>query len=312
MANTSEFIWSNGELVPWHQATVHVLSHALHYGTSVFEGIRCYDTPNGPVVFRHREHMQRLKDSAKIYRFPIPYSVDELMEACRHTLVANKLNSAYIRPLGFVGDVGLGVCPPPETKMDLIIAAFAWGSYLGEEALANGVDAMVSSWNRAAPNTIPTAAKAGGNYLSSLLVGGEARRHGYAEGIALDVRGYLSEGAGENLFMIKGGVIYTPPATSAILPGITRDTIMVLAREAGYEVREEPIAREALYLADEVFMTGTAAEMVPVRSVDQIEVGNGKRGPITEELQATFFGLFNGKTEDKWGWLDPVSPAADR
>nr|ADI16998.1 branched-chain amino acid aminotransferase/4-amino-4-deoxychorismate lyase [uncultured Vibrionales bacterium HF0010_22E23] len=312
MANTSEFIWSNGELVPWHQATVHVLSHALHYGTSVFEGIRCYDTPNGPVVFRHREHMQRLKDSAKIYRFPIPYSVDELMEACRETLRANKLNSAYIRPLGFVGDVGLGVCPPPETKMDLIIAAFAWGSYLGEEALANGVDAMVSSWNRAAPNTIPTAAKAGGNYLSSLLVGGEARRHGYAEGIALDVRGYLSEGAGENLFMVKGGVIYTPPATSAILPGITRDTIMVLAREAGYEVREEPIAREALYLADEVFMTGTAAEMVPVRSVDQIEVGNGKRGPITEQLQSAFFGLFNGQTEDKWGWLDPVSPDASK
>ncbi|WP_434357679.1 branched-chain amino acid transaminase [Parasalinivibrio latis] len=306
MANTAEFIWFNGELVKWHEAKVHVLTHAMHYGTSVFEGIRCYNTPNGPVVFRHREHMQRLKDSAKIYRFPIPYNVDELMEACRETLRANKLDSAYIRPLGFVGNVGLGVCPPPETEMELIIAAFAWGSYLGEEALANGVDAMISSWNRSAPNTIPTAAKAGGNYLSSLLVGGEARRHGYAEGIALDVRGYLSEGAGENLFVIKNSVISTPPATSAILPGITRDSIMTLAREAGYEVREEPIAREALYLADEVFMTGTAAEIVPVRSVDQIEVGKGKRGPITEELQSAFFGLFNGQTEDKWGWLDPV------
>ncbi|MEI8594286.1 branched-chain amino acid transaminase [Photobacterium sp. Hal280] len=309
MANTADYIWFNGDMVPWADAKVHVLTHAMHYGTSVFEGIRCYDTPNGPVVFRHREHMARLKDSAKIYRFPIPYTVDELMEACRETLRANKLNSAYIRPLGYVPNVGLGVCPPNGTEMDLIIAAFSWGSYLGEEALANGVDAMVSSWNRAAPNTIPTAAKAGGNYLSSLLVGGEARRHGYAEGIALDVRGYLSEGAGENIFVIRNGVISTPPATSAILPGITRDAIVTLAKDMGYEIREENIAREALYLADEVFMTGTAAEIVPVRSVDQITVGEGKRGPITEKIQAAFFGLFNGQTEDKWGWLDPVYPA---
>ncbi|MBD8515051.1 branched-chain amino acid transaminase [Photobacterium sp. WH77] len=309
MANTADYIWFNGDMVPWADAKVHVLTHAMHYGTSVFEGIRCYETPNGPVVFRHREHMARLKDSAKIYRFPIPYTVDELMEACRETLRANKLNSAYIRPLGYVPNVGLGVCPPNGTEMDLIIAAFSWGSYLGEEALANGVDAMVSSWNRAAPNTIPTAAKAGGNYLSSLLVGGEARRHGYAEGIALDVRGYLSEGAGENIFVIRNGVISTPPATSAILPGITRDAIVTLAKDMGYEIREENIAREALYLADEVFMTGTAAEIVPVRSVDQITVGEGKRGPITEKIQAAFFGLFNGQTEDKWGWLDPVYPA---
>ncbi|WP_027251722.1 branched-chain amino acid transaminase [Photobacterium halotolerans] len=309
MANTADYIWFNGDMVPWADAKVHVLTHAMHYGTSVFEGIRCYETPNGPVVFRHREHMARLKDSAKIYRFPIPYTVDELMEACRETLRANKLNSAYIRPLGYVPNVGLGVCPPNGTEMDLIIAAFSWGSYLGEEALANGIDAMVSSWNRAAPNTIPTAAKAGGNYLSSLLVGGEARRHGYAEGIALDVRGYLSEGAGENIFVIRNGVISTPPATSAILPGITRDAIVTLAKDMGYEIREENIAREALYLADEVFMTGTAAEIVPVRSVDQITVGEGKRGPITEKIQAAFFGLFNGQTEDKWGWLDPVYPA---
>ncbi|WP_330961682.1 branched-chain amino acid transaminase [Photobacterium sp. 53610] len=309
MANTADYIWFNGEMVPWQDAKVHVLTHALHYGTSVFEGIRCYDTPNGPIVFRHREHMERLKDSAKIYRFPIPYTVDELMEACRETLRANKLTSAYIRPLGYVPNVGLGVCPPNGTEMDLIIAAFSWGAYLGEEALANGVDAMVSSWNRAAPNTIPTAAKAGGNYLSSLLVGGEARRHGYAEGIALDVRGYLSEGAGENIFVIRNGVISTPPATSAILPGITRDAIVTLATEMGYEIREENIAREALYLADEIFMTGTAAEIVPVRSVDQITVGEGKRGPITEKVQSAFFGLFNGQTEDKWGWLDPVYPA---
>lgn len=306
--NTADFIWFNGKMVPWADANVHVLTHSMHYGTSVFEGVRCYDTPNGPIVFRHREHMQRLKDSAKIYRFPIPYSVEEIMEACRETLRANKLDSAYIRPLGFIGNVGLGVCPPVDSKMELIIAAFPWGAYLGEEALANGVDAMISSWNRAAPNTIPTAAKAGGNYLSSLLVGGEARRHGYDEGIALSVNGYISEGAGENIFVIKNGKIVTPPATSSILPGITRDSIVILARELGYEVIEADIAREALYLADEVFMTGTAAEIVPVRSVDQIMVGEGKRGPITEQIQSTFFGLFNGTTEDKWGWLDPVYP----
>ncbi|KJG00684.1 branched-chain-amino-acid transaminase [Photobacterium angustum] len=308
MANTADYIWFNGEIVPWADANVHVLTHAMHYGTSVFEGIRCYNTPKGPAVFRHEEHMVRLKNSAKIYRFPIPYSSDELMEICRETIRVNKLDSAYIRPLGYVGNVGLGVCPPVDTKMDLIVAAFPWGSYLGEEALENGVDAMISSWNRAAPNTIPTAAKAGGNYLSSLLVGSEARRHGYAEGIALSVDGYLSEGAGENIFVIRNGVLSTPPTTSAILPGITRDTIMILAKERGYEVREENIAREALYLADEIFMTGTAAEIVPVRSVDQITVGEGKRGPITKELQAAYFGLFNGETEDKWGWLDYVYP----
>lgn len=306
--NTADFIWFNGKMVPWADANVHVLTHSMHYGTSVFEGVRCYDTPNGPIVFRHREHMQRLKDSAKIYRFPIPYSVDEIMEACRETLRVNKLDSAYIRPLGFIGNVGLGVCPPVDSEMELIIAAFPWGAYLGEEALANGVDAMISSWNRAAPNTIPTAAKAGGNYLSSLLVGGEARRHGYDEGIALSVNGYISEGAGENIFVIKNGKIVTPPATSSILPGITRDSIVTLARDLGYEVIEADIAREALYLADEVFMTGTAAEIVPVRTVDQITVGEGKRGPITEQIQSTFFGLFNGTTEDKWGWLDPVYP----
>lgn len=308
MANTADYIWFNGDMVPWGEANVHVLTHAMHYGTSVFEGIRCYNTPKGPIVFRHKEHMDRLKNSAKIYRFPIPYSSEELMEICRETIRVNKLESAYIRPLGYVGNVGLGVCPPVDTKMDLIVAAFPWGSYLGEEALENGVDAMISSWNRAAPNTIPTAAKAGGNYLSSLLVGSEARRHGYAEGIALSVDGYLSEGAGENIFVIQGGILRTPPATSAILPGITRDSIMVLAKEMGYEVREENIAREALYLADEIFMTGTAAEIVPVRSVDQITVGEGKRGPITKDIQAAYFGLFNGTTEDKWGWLDPVYP----
>lgn len=305
---TADYIWFNGELVPWAEAKVHVLTHAMHYGTSVFEGVRCYNTPKGPIIFRHREHANRLKDSAKIYRFPIPYTVEEIMEATRETVRKNNLNNAYIRPLGYVGNVGLGVCPPQGTEMDLIIAAFPWGSYLGEEALEKGVNAMISSWNRAAPNTIPTAAKAGGNYLSSLLVGGEARRHGYDEGIALSVDGYLSEGAGENIFVVKNGVITTPPATSAILPGITRDSIMTLARDKGYQVHEANIAREALYLADEVFMTGTAAEVVPVATIDKIEIGTGKRGPITKELQEAYFGLFNGTTEDKWGWLDYVHP----
>ncbi|MDP5255661.1 MULTISPECIES: branched-chain amino acid transaminase [unclassified Vibrio] len=313
MANTTaDYIWFNGELKPWAEANVHVLTHAMHYGTSVFEGVRCYNTPKGPIVFRHQEHAERLINSAKIYRFPIPYSAEEIMEATRETLRQNKLNDAYIRPLAFVGNVGLGVCPPADTEMDLIIAAFPWGAYLGEEALKNGVDAMISSWNRLAPNTIPTGAKAGGNYLSSLLIGGEARRHGYDEGIALSVDGYLSEGAGENIFVIKDGVILTPPTTSAILPGITRDSIMTLARDKGYQVQEANIARESLYLADEIFMTGTAAEIVPVRSVDRIEVGNGARGPITEDLQTAYFGLFNGTTEDKWGWLDYVYPENEK
>lgn len=233
-------------MVPWAEAKVHVMSHGLHYGTSVFEGVRCYDTHKGPAVFRHREHMQRLRDSAKIYRMPVSYSVDELMAACRETLRKNNLTSAYIRPLVFIGDVGMGVNPPPYYKTDVIIAAFPWGAYLGEEALDQGIDAMVSSWNRAAPNTIPTAAKAGGNYLSSLLVGSEARRHGYTEGIALDVHGYLSEGAGENIFVVKDGVVFTPTLTSAALPGITRDALIKLSKDLGLEIREQVLSRVSL------------------------------------------------------------------
>ncbi|WP_392411162.1 branched-chain-amino-acid transaminase [Edwardsiella piscicida] len=303
----ADYIWFNGDMVPWGEARVHVMSHALHYGTSVFEGVRCYDTHRGPAVFRHREHMQRLHDSARIYRMPLAYSVDELMAACRETLRRNQLSSAYIRPLVFIGDVGMGVNPPAGYSTDVILAAFPWGAYLGEEALEQGIDAMVSSWHRAAPNTIPTAAKAG-ETISSLLVGSEARRHGYQEGIALDVHGYVSEGAGENLFMVKNGVIFTPPFTSAALPGITRDAIITLAQAQGLEVREQVLSREALYLADEIFMSGTAAEITPVRSVDGIQVGIGRCGPITKRVQQAFFGLFNGQTEDRFGWLDPVNP----
>lgn len=302
----SEFIWFNGEMVKWADAKVHVMSHALHYGTSVFEGVRCYDTSNGPVVFRHREHMQRLHDSAKIYRMPISYSIDQLMDATRQTLIKNNLKSAYIRPLVFIGDVGMGVNPPEGYKTDVIIAAFPWGAYLGPEALDQGIDAMISSWNRSAPNTIPTAAKAGGNYLSSLLVGTEARQHGYQEGIALDVHGYVSEGAGENIFIVKNNMLFTPTLTSAALPGITRDAILKLAKDLGIEICEQTLSRESLYLADEVFLTGTAAEITPVRSIDRIQIGIGRCGPMTKKIQQAFFGLFNGKTVDKYGWLDPV------
>lgn len=302
----SDYIWFNGEMVKWAEAKVHVMSHALHYGTSVFEGVRCYDTHKGPAVFRHKEHMQRLHDSAKIYRMPVSYSVDQLMEATRQTLIKNNLKSAYIRPLVFIGDIGMGVNPPDGYQTDVIIAAFPWGAYLGADALDQGIDAMVSSWNRSAPNTIPTAAKAGGNYLSSLLVGNEARRHGYQEGIALDVHGYVSEGAGENIFIVKNGILFTPTLTSSALPGITRDAILSLAKDLGIEIREQTLSRESLYLADEVFMTGTAAEITPVRSVDGIQVGIGRCGPVTKKIQQAFFGLFNGQTADKYDWLDLV------
>lgn len=302
----ADYIWFNGEMVKWAEAKVHVMSHALHYGTSVFEGIRCYNTDKGPAVFRHREHMQRLHNSAKIYRFPVAYSVEQLMAATHQTLIKNNLKSAYIRPLLFVGDVGMGVNPPAGYQTDVIIAAFPWGTYLGEDALEQGVDAMVSSWNRVASNTIPAAAKAGGNYLSSLLIGSEARMNGFQEGLALDIHGHVSEGAGENVFIVKDNILYTPMLSSSALPGITRDAILTLAKDLGIEVREQTLARESLYLADEVFMTGTAAEITPVRSVDRIQVGIGRCGPVTKRIQHAFFGLFNGQTEDKYHWLDLV------
>jgi len=303
---TAEFIWFNGEIMPWGDAKIHVLSHGLHYGTSVFEGIRVYDTPNGPAVFRLTDHMQRLYDSAKIYRLNIPFDLDTLISACHETLKVNKLASAYIRPIAFLGDVGLGLSAPDDAIADVAVASFEWGAYLGQDSIEQGVDVCVSSWNRLAPNTMPTGAKAGGNYLSSQLISKEAKRHGYQEGIALDVNGYLSEGAGENLFVVRNNEIYTPPTTACILPGLTRNTVITLLRDMGYTVHEESIARESLYLADEFFMCGTAAEIVPVRSVDQLPVGTGKRGEITAKVQEAFFGLFNGKTEDKWGWLEYV------
>jgi branched-chain amino acid aminotransferase len=302
----ADLIWFNGKLMPWKDATVHVMSHALHYGSSVFEGIRAYNTHKGTCIFRLKDHIDRLFDSAKIYRMNIPYTPEEVMQACKNSVQDNKLKSAYLRPLAFLGDIGMGLRPPIDAQADLMIAAFSWEAYLGADAIENGVDVGVSSWNRLAPNTMPTAAKAGGNYLSSQLISSEAARHGYAEGVALDVNNMVSEGAGQNLFLIRKGIIYTPPSTASILQGLTRDTVFVLAKQLGYEVREEPISRESLYLADEFFMCGTATEVVPVKSVDGMPVGTGSRGPITKALQEAFFGIFDGSTEIPDGWLDPV------
>lgn len=309
---TSDLIWFNGDLIPWGDAKVHVMAHALHYGSSVFEGIRCYATPQGPAIFRLEDHVERLFASAAIYRIAIPFTPDEIAQACRDAVRENGLASAYLRPLVMRGVGGIGVCPAPDAPVEVIVAAMEFGAYLGEEGLREGIDACIASWQRAAPNTFPTAAKAGGNYLNSQLIAMEAKRNGYAEGIALAPDGKLSEGSGENLFLVRKGVLYTPPAASSILVGITRDTIFTLAAELGLRVVEQELPREMLYLADEVFFTGTAAEITPVRSVDRAVVGNGARGPVTAKLQEAFFGLFDGRTEDRWGWLDLVrAPGPD-
>lgn len=307
---TSKFIWHEGKLVPWEQATVHVLSHALHYGSSVFEGIRVYKTPTGAAAFRLTDHIQRLFLSAKIYRMKIPFASDTLVGACRDVVRENDLlQGAYIRPIAFRGYGEMGVAGNIEQPACVSVAAWEWGSYLGEGGLEKGVDVCVSSWQRVAPNTVPALAKAGGNYLSSALVTLEARRLGFAEGLALNTAGFVSEGAGENLFLVQNGKLYTPPVASSILSGLTRDSVIKLAQAAGIEVLEHNIPRELLYIADEVFLTGTAAEITPVRSVDKIPVGEGKRGPITERLQNVFFGLFDGSTADRWGWLEPIVEA---
>jgi branched-chain amino acid aminotransferase len=295
-------IWHNGRLVPWRDATVHVMSHALHYGSSVFEGIRAYDTPKGSALFRLGAHIRRLFDSARIYRIDIPFEPQVIADACRAVVRANGLSSAYVRPIAFRGMGGLGVAA--KTPIDVAIAAITWGPYLGAGALERGVDACISSWSR--PSGVPSLAKAGGHYLASQLVALEARRNGYGEGIALDAGGHLSEGSGENLFLVKDGVLFTPTHAASLLPGITRDTITTLARAAGLVVREEALPREALYIADEAFFTGTAAEITPIRSVDGLVLGDGRRGPVTTAMQRAFFGLFSGETTDAWGWLDPI------
>jgi branched-chain amino acid aminotransferase len=299
-------IWFDGRLVPWEQATVHVAAHALHYGSSVFEGIRAYDTAGGTAVFCLDPHIARLFNSAKIYRMEIPYSKDEIKQACLDTVKANRHKACYIRPLAFRGVDSLGV-NPQSCPVQVVIITMEWGHYLGDEAIEQGVDVGISSWGRMAPNTFPAAAKIGGQYVNSQLIVMEARHHGYIEGIALDASGYVSEGSGENIFVVTNGYILTPPLSSSILQGITRQCILTLAADMGYQVREERFPRELLYIADEVFFTGTAAEVTPVRSIDGISVGNGRRGPVTGRLQAEFYDITSGRIPDRHGWLTLLS-----
>ncbi len=295
-------IWFNGKIVDWKDANIHVLSHVVHYGSSVFEGIRCYSTPRGPAVFRLKEHVKRLFNSAKIYRMDIDYSPEEFSQAVLDTIKINELEECYIRPVIFRGYGQLGVYPL-KTPLECVIAVWGWGKYLGEEALEKGVDVGVSSWRRMAPDTMPNMAKAGSNYMNSQLAKMESIFNGYDEAIMLDYQGMVSEGSGENVFLVMDGVLHTPPAASSLLPGITRNSIIELARDLDLEIREEQIPREMLYLADEVFLTGTAAEVTPIRSIDKISIGTGKKGEVTEKLQKTFFDVVEGGVDDKYGWL---------
>ncbi len=306
--NATNYIWMDGALRPWREASIHVMTHALHYGTSFFEGVRVYDTPDGPAAFRLKDHIDRLFDSAAIYGCAVPFEKQTIINACDEVVSSNKLMSAYLRPIVFYGYGDIGVAPTPQTPVQVAIAGFPWGAYLGEEGRASGVDVCVSSWRRVAPGTIPAAAKAGGNYLSGVLISTEAKQRGFAEGIGLDINGLVSEGAGENLFVVRKGKIYTPPASASILQGVTRDTVITLALEEGIEVVEQAMPREALYLADEIFFTGTAAEVTPVRSVDHRPTRANGPGPVTRLLQDRFFGLFDGSTKDQWSWLHKIEP----
>src|SRR5689334_19218179 len=299
-------IWHNGRLIKWDDAKIHVLAHVTSYGSSVFEGIRCYATPSGPAIFRAREHARRLVDSGKIYRMEIPYTLDQLVEAMVELIRVNRMDSCYIRPIVLRGYGNVGVLPTKESPLETYIACWEWGKYLGDEALAQGVDVCISSWTRIAPNTLPALAKAGANYMNSQLIRMEAHINGYAEGIALDESGYVSEGSGENIFVVRNGKILTPPLGASVLPGITRDTVIQLAESLGIPVTETLVPREMLYIADEVFFSGTAAEITPIRTVDRIPIGKGTRGPITEKLQKAFFGIVEGTAPDRLGWLTPV------
>jgi len=298
----SDKIWFNGKLVNWDDAKIHVMSHVIHYGSSVFEGIRCYHTSQGSAVFCLQQHVQRLLNSAKIYRMDVQQSLSDLSSAILETIRANRMNACYIRPVIFRGYGEIGV-NPLGCPLDVVIAVWEWGKYLGKEALEQGVDVCVSSWTRIAPNTLPALAKAAANYMNSQLIKMEALKNGYAEGIALDSSGYISEGSGENLFVIKDNIAITPPLASSVLPGIPRQAVMEICKDLGIELREAGVARELLYLADELFFTGTAAEITPIRSVDKIQVGNGSRGPITARIQERFFSVVSGSGEDKHKWL---------
>jgi branched-chain amino acid aminotransferase len=305
MSGRTSKIWRDGQLVGWEDATIHVMSHVVHYGSSVFEGVRCYETPSGGAIFRLRDHMRRLLDSCKIYRIPMRHTLDDLMQACVDTVSANELRQCYLRPVVVRTGEQMGVFPggvPVET----FIIAWKWGAYLGHDALANGVDVCVSSWRRSAPDTFPAMAKAGGNYLNSQLSKMEAREDKYVEGIMLDSFGYVSEGSGENLFAVRDNVVFTSPLSAGILNGITRDSVSRIARDLGYEVREQLMPREFLYIADELFFTGTAAELTPIRSVDRIQIGEGRPGPVTTAIQSQYMGIAKGEIPDRYGWLTPV------
>jgi branched-chain amino acid aminotransferase len=305
MAMRADYIWMNGKIIPWDQAQVHVFTHALHYGSSVFEGIRVYETITGPAIFRGREHFERLLFSCKVARIPSPLTVDEWMQVTAEVVRANQQSSAYVRPLIFRGYNTLGVdgrgCP-----VDAILASIPWGAHLGAEGIEKGVDVQVSSWRRMAPDTLNALAKIGGQYVNSQSIVMEAKDNGFTEGIALDVNGYVSEGSGENIFVIHKDEIYTPSLANSILGGITRNCATTIAQDLGYTVKEMTLPREMLYLADEIFFTGTAAEITPVRSVDRLPVGSGTRGPITKSIQDIFFGIVRGDLPDKWNWLTPV------
>jgi branched-chain amino acid aminotransferase len=301
----TDFIWHDGDFVPWKDATVHVLAHSMQFGSSAFEGVRCYSTPGGPAIFRLEDHLQRLLNSCRIYRMEVPFGVDELVAACCELVEKNKLDACYIRPMVIRGYGAAGMVPFA-SPVEVFLPCWPWGTYLGEGALEKGVDACVSSWHRMAPNTTPSMAKIAGNYLGGQLIKMEALANGYDEAIALGTDGMISEGSGQNVFLVSKGVVYTTALNGTLLPGITRDSIITLARDAGVEVREVPLQREMLYMADEVFLTGTASEVTPVRSIDKIVVGAGKAGEVTKQLQRAFLDLVHGKTEDRHGWLTHV------
>lgn len=302
----TDWIWKDGSFVRWDDCQVHVLAHSMQFGSSIFEGIRCYATPRGPAVFRLREHMTRFVNSAKVYRMDLAYSVDDLVLANRALVAKNGLDACYLRPMAIRGYGAAGMVPFA-SPVEVYLPCWPWGTYLGEGALENGVDACVSTWQRVAPNTIPAMAKVAGNYLGGQLIKMEALANGFAEAIALDTGGRVSEGSGQNVFLVRNGAIYTPPVDGSLLPGITRDTVIALANDAGIPVHVEAIAREALYMADEIFFSGTAAEITPVRSVDRITVGAGKPGPVTQRLQAAFEDITHGTAPDTHGWLTYVS-----
>ena len=301
----SEWIWRDGQFIKWQDANIHILAHSVQFGSAVFEGIRCYSTPSGPAIFRLREHLKRMYNSCRIYRMDVRWTMDELVEGSRELVRRNGLDACYIRPMVIRGYGAAGMVPY-DSPIETYLPCWPWGAYLGDEALEKGVDACVSSWHRVAPNTIPAAAKIAGNYLSGQLIKMEALRNGYQEAIALGPDGMLSEGSGQNVFVVEGGALYTPPIDGTLLPGITRETVMTLAKDAGIPVHVQALTREVLYTCDELFICGTATEVTPVRSVDKLPVGDGKVGPITKQLQQRFLDIVNGRAQDVHRWLTPV------